>query len=157
VDTALTVLAPIAITAILALGAILFWRWSSAAATEYAQLCREACVALSTHAPAVTNVSTYKGKTPEGEQASEEARNTLRRLADELSEAVAPTRLITWMRGLPPAKDAHDAGRLMRRLSNSLTASGREDIAVYNEHNREDMERARQLLRCVGARRAPPG
>lgn len=155
--TALTALAPIAITAILALGAIVFWRWSSAVATEYAQLCREACVALSTHAPAVTNVSIYKGKPPEGEQAREEAEKTLRRLADELSEAVAPPRIVTRLRGLPPARDAHDAGRVLRGLSNNLTASGRDVISKYNEYNRDDMERARQLLRCVGARRVPAG
>jgi len=120
---------PRGIAAVLGVCGLVFWRWNAAVTTEYARLVREACVALNTHAPAITSVSVYEGKPPEGEQAREDARNVLRRIADELSEAVAPPEVITWLRGLPPSDDAHAAGKTIRGLSNNLTASGLDVIA----------------------------
>lgn len=125
--------------------AYLLWR----NVDSYQQLRREACTALTMHAPLIVNLSLELSE--EGRIVRLEASRDLRAIADRLTNADAPPSWVTRVLGLPSPTDVRQAGRVIRRLSNNLFLPHDPQPADLDAHeplNREDREEARRLLRC---------
>ena len=156
-DLAVAIVGQVAATAIAAVGLLALWRLGGDFVADYRRLCREACTALTTHAPSIVNLSL--GEIPaKGVAARDAAEEALRSIADRLANTECPPVWLTRLLALPLPDNVREAGRIIRRLSGSLTLPpGAEPIDkdVEEKRNRADREQARSLLGCPNERRTP--
>ncbi len=156
-DLAVAILGQVAATAIAAAGLLALWRLGGDFVADYRRLCRDACTALTTHAPSIANLSL--GDIPaKGVEARDAAEEALRSIADRLANTECPPAWLTRALGLPLPDDVREAGRIIRSLSVSLTLPpGAQPIDknANEERNRADRAKARSLLGCPNERRGP--